>query len=66
MISFLFSFEIINVVVLSATSEERLDPDTFSRIATPVADAAAVNLNGIKNAFSYYFNYISYSGQVNF
>ena len=41
--------------------EECLEPDIFSWIATPVDDAATVNLNGIKNAFSYYFKYISYS-----
>ena len=60
MISFISSFEIVNVVYF-AKSERRIpDPKFFLWIAASVAAAAAVNPNGIKtllaNGFSTFFN----------
>ena len=48
MISFNSSFKIINVVVP--------DPNIFWWIAASVADAAAVNLNGIKTLLAVGYN----------
>ena len=50
MISYISSFEIINVVVP--------DPNIFLWIAAYVATAAAVDLNGIKMLFNKWFKYI--------
>ena len=57
MISFISSFEIINIVVCEVKSKGRPDPNIFLWIAASVADAAAVvDRNGIKtllgNGFS--------------
>ena len=50
-ISFIFSFKIVNVVLS--------DPNIFLRMSASVADAAAVDPNGIKtflaNAFNTFF-----------
>ena len=47
MVSFIFLFEFINVVIREAKSKGRHDPNIFLRIDASVADAAAVNRNGI-------------------
>ena len=60
MISLIFSLEIINVVIREAKSEGQPDPNILLFIAASVADAAAVNPNGIRtilaNVFSTFFN----------
>ena len=48
MISFIFPFEIIKVVVREAEDEGRPDPKIFLCIPASAADAAAVNPKGIK------------------
>ena len=49
MIPFIYPFEIINVVVPDAKSKGRqTDTNIFLWIVASVADAAAVNPNGIK------------------
>ena len=48
MILYLSSLEIINVVIRDANSEWRPDLNIFLWIAASVADAFAVNPNGIK------------------
>ena len=52
MISFISSLEIINVVLP--------DPNIFLWTAASVADAAAVNPDGIKTVLTNGFKYISY------
>ena len=49
MVSFISSFEIINVVVRKVKSKERPDPNIFLWIATSFAEATIVNTNGIKH-----------------
>ena len=46
--SFICSFEVINVVIRKAKSKGRPDQNIFSGIASFVADSAAVNPNCIK------------------
>ena len=46
--SFIFLFEIINVVLDEAKSKGRPGPNFLLLIAASVADAAVVNPNGIK------------------
>ena len=48
MISFISSLEIINVVIRRAKSQGRPNPNISLCIAASVADATAVNPNGIK------------------
>ena len=48
MISFLSSFEIINVVCIPKIEVHITDANTFSRIAASIAYAAVVNPHGIK------------------
>ena len=48
MISLISSFKIIDVVIQEAKLQGQLDPNIFLWIAAYVADAAAVNPNGIK------------------
>ena len=48
MISFISSFKIINVVCFAKSEGCIPDPNIFLWIAISVADAAAVNPNGIK------------------
>ena len=48
MISFISSFEIVNVSRFDKSEGRATDPRTFLRIAESVAAAVAVNLNDIK------------------
>ena len=48
MISFIFSVEIINVIIFAKSEGLVPDPNIFLWIAASVADAASVNPNGIK------------------
>ena len=52
MVSFISSFEIINVVIREAKSEGRHDPNIFLWITASLTDDAAVNAKGIKKTFS--------------
>ena len=61
MISFISSFEIINVVIREAKSKGRTDPKTFFWIAA--ADAAAVNPNGIKTLLANDFSTFQYKSK---
>ena len=63
MISFICSFEIINAVVREAKSEGQPDPNIFLRIASSVADTAAVNPNGNKRISSNDFNIFLIKGK---
>ena len=66
MILYLSSLEIINVVIRDANSEWRPDLNIFLWIAASVADAFAVNPNGIKTLLANGLNAFPIKGNPDF